>query len=69
MLFISLLSINAHPGIAEVSSKMDGLKEYVIGWLDWGADYVREDPGDFLSKCELSLFWCPPEVSFCMWDI
>ena len=33
---------------------MDGVKEYVISWLDWGADYVRDDPADFLSKCELS---------------
>ena len=51
---------------------MDSMKEYVVSWLDWGADYVREDPYDFLSKREccfqlmptdkgcLSLFTPPP---------
>jgi len=31
---------------------MDGLKNYTISWLEWGADYLRDDPQDFFSKCE-----------------
>ena len=31
---------------------MESVKAYIIGWLDWGANYVKEDPEDFFSKCE-----------------
>ena len=41
--------------VAELALKhmvMESVKAYVIGWLDWGANYVKEDPEDFFSKCE-----------------
>ena len=48
---------------------MESVKAYIIGWLDWGANYVKDDPEDFFSKCK-SLFsvkdkqimLCPNEV-------
>lgn len=35
---------------------MEALKEYTISWLDWGAEYVKEEPADFLSKCKITMF-------------
>ena len=35
---------------------MESVKAYIIGWLDWGANYVKEDPEDFFSKCERCYF-------------
>lgn len=31
---------------------MDGVKEYVISWLDWATKYARDDPYDFISRCK-----------------
>ncbi len=31
---------------------MEGAKEYAVSWLDWGANYIKDDPQDFLSKCK-----------------
>ena len=41
--------------VAELALKhmgMESVKAYIIGWLDWGANYVKDDPEDFFSKCE-----------------
>ncbi len=29
---------------------MDGVKEYAIDWLEWGAAYLKDDPQDFFSR-------------------
>jgi len=44
-----------HIGVPAVYTSyvdMESVKAYIIGWLDWGANYVKEDPEDFFSKCE-----------------
>ncbi len=36
---------------------MESVKEYVISWLDWGVDYVKDDPQDFFTKCWFKKLW------------
>ena len=31
---------------------MDDLKTYVVSWLNWAVEYARDDPYDFVSRCE-----------------
>ena len=35
------------------SRAMDDIKAYAISWLDWAANYARNDPQDFLSRRKL----------------
>lgn len=34
---------------------MDGLKRYTVSWLDWGANYLKDDPQDFFSRLAVIL--------------
>lgn len=31
-------------------SYMDTFKGYAVSWLEWGADYLKDDPQDFFSR-------------------